>query len=1264
MCWIRTFRSVNHVGTVISIGLQTVHPNPGPRNKTEEGKLNRRTRRYERRKEKREARLLNQQQQQQQHQQQQQNRIDHLKVLTWNLQRMSIGTRNNRKLKSVADYANKQKIDVILISEVNSSSHGVTWLGEEDCLTAIIHSERAAILLRGDSLQKWCQDGQKSKFNERSVSVKFDKYMFTATYMPVWHGNNAEDIEIQRSILKEHASWARQDEIIIIGGDFNAHIGGGENRPGVCGNFGLRQTNHQGHEFLEWLEDNNLCYVNSFFNHKRRGTWFNPALRRWYELDGFVMRSQDRHKLVRKVRTIGEASLSDHLPKKLELNLVKKKYTRNQRKKPPPKIAWEKLQQENVALAFKNKVNELLEVVEADMEDNIDRTQWNEITNVVMSAAKEVCGESVKQVENPWMSGRDEEVQQMRVRITAAVGRRNELLQQIGEEQEEQVRVNLEADLTAARNELKEARKDLKRRTSNWEKQWWETIINECNDASQRNDAGLVYRNLRKLGSRGLKKAPTSSTLTKEAFKIHFEGISKERFENPPEEVMAAVDQMEDISQTEVALQYRELLDETPSREEIVKQMKEMSDSAPGEDGVRLIYILKGGPALIDTVVEMIRFMFENPAEKWEESLKVGLVIPLHKKGNRNVEHNYRGVCLLAMGSRILARILASRLRIWSEKVGLLDDDQAGFRAKRSTADITQIFYRIQEDTKDWLRRAEKAGIQIDEERRPAARLLDLRKAYPRVNKPALWRILEKYGMGERCLRAVKDLHETTVYKVKSREGCSDEWTPNRGLREGCPSSPPLFNIFHQVVMRLAAKARKRKAEEMENEVGISMRWIPGSSFPSQQAWEKDSSEAKRVRIDRGLFADDTTIAGKKKELEDGVRETKIVMGHFEERNNDDKEEICDFGTAESNNIRMLGVWLGEEEDVRQRLKRAGGAWIKIKSQLKGSKMSKKKQAKIVEACVESTLLFDCATRTWQQREIKRLQSCMDKKYRYIWSRKTGPPLVQMQQEHKNMWDVRRELGVKSVRYKIEKRVLERVGHVMRMEDDRTVKAAVLGWLEELESTEKLPGRKRKTQLYWKQMLREAQIDTTDIGRLTQDRKVWKGLVRTRMAHIDQWERSGGHGVEEERGSRVSPTPEQPDVFVCDFEGCDKVCASKAGLTNHRRRMHEVSKEKVEISCGGCGIKFDREANLNNHLKSCSGVVASDPDMKKCNNCHKEIRRSNFRRHFNVCGGQLAQTEPARPKKYIGATYICEGCGLERAKTNRAKHRRICQGGP
>ena len=39
------------------------------------------------------------------------------------------------------------------------------------------------------------------------------------------------------------------------------------------------------------------------------------------------------------------------------------------------------------------------------------------------------------------------------------------------------------------------------------------------------------------------------------------------------------------------AIEANELLNERPEREEIVMAMNEMRDSAPGEDGVRLLYI-------------------------------------------------------------------------------------------------------------------------------------------------------------------------------------------------------------------------------------------------------------------------------------------------------------------------------------------------------------------------------------------------------------------------------------------------------------------------------------------------------------------------------------------------------------------------------------------------------------------------------------------------------------------------------------------------
>ena len=82
--------------------------------------------------------------------------------------------------------------------------------------------------------------------------------------MPVWRGNNDAEIEIAREDLKEHIEWANKNEVLIVGGDFNAHIGENEDRAGISGKSGLRQTNKQGQEFCE---ENNLCYVNSFYKH-------------------------------------------------------------------------------------------------------------------------------------------------------------------------------------------------------------------------------------------------------------------------------------------------------------------------------------------------------------------------------------------------------------------------------------------------------------------------------------------------------------------------------------------------------------------------------------------------------------------------------------------------------------------------------------------------------------------------------------------------------------------------------------------------------------------------------------------------------------------------------------------------------------------------------------------------------------------------------------------------------------------------------------
>ena len=88
-------------------------------------------------------------------------------------------------------------------------------------------------------------------------------------------GTNNEQIDTAKDTLAEHVKWSKKEDIRIVGGDYNAHVGSDEESAGICGRFGLRSSNEKGRELVQWCEEQSMCYVNSFYQHKKRGTWFN-----------------------------------------------------------------------------------------------------------------------------------------------------------------------------------------------------------------------------------------------------------------------------------------------------------------------------------------------------------------------------------------------------------------------------------------------------------------------------------------------------------------------------------------------------------------------------------------------------------------------------------------------------------------------------------------------------------------------------------------------------------------------------------------------------------------------------------------------------------------------------------------------------------------------------------------------------------------------------------------------------------------------------
>ena len=80
-------------------------------------------------------------------------------------------------------------------------------------------------------------------------------------------------------------------------------------------------------------------------------------------------------------------------------------------------------------------------------------------------------------------------------------------------------------------------------------------------------------------------------------------------------------------------------------------------------------------------------------AQQW----KYAIIMALHKRKDRVECGNYRGISLLAQARDIRLKIITCRLSEYCERVGILPEEQGGFRPNRSTTDMMFVVRRLQE---------------------------------------------------------------------------------------------------------------------------------------------------------------------------------------------------------------------------------------------------------------------------------------------------------------------------------------------------------------------------------------------------------------------------------------------------------------------------------------------------------------------------------------------------------------------------------------
>ena len=151
---------------------------------------------------------------------------------------------------------------------------------------------------------------------------------------------------------------------------------------------------------------------------------------RWYELDGFVVRQNERHRMIRRMRCERMNELSDHKPKKVVICAEKRRWraVNEERKR---RIKWEVLRdsekKEEYKVSTRVKWNDRMERETGES----SRMQWKNLVEVMNEAAEEVCGLESGRVANPWMIGHEREVNEMREEIERLISERNSMQERI-----------------------------------------------------------------------------------------------------------------------------------------------------------------------------------------------------------------------------------------------------------------------------------------------------------------------------------------------------------------------------------------------------------------------------------------------------------------------------------------------------------------------------------------------------------------------------------------------------------------------------------------------------------------------------------------------------------------------------------------------------------------------------------------------------------------------------------------------------------------
>lgn len=220
--------------------------------------------------------------------------------------------------------------------------------------------------------------------------------------------------------------------------------------------------------------------------------------------------------------------------------------------------------------------------------------------------------------------------------------------------------------------------------------------------------------------------------------------------------------------------------EEEITTEEIIEAINQLGvKKSPGIDGIGSEFYKVLKEKISPILKEIYEEVFKN--ERVHPRMGLGLMkIIYKKKGDKMELKNYRPITMLNTDLKILAKVLANRLKNVMPKI--IETNQAYGVKGRDIADITSSI----RDIVGYIKEKGKSAYVIS---------MDFEKAFDRVEQGFLLGVLKQFGFGGNFIKWISLLYSDILTKVKCNGFLTQPFKVLRSIRQGCPLSAQLYSL-------------------------------------------------------------------------------------------------------------------------------------------------------------------------------------------------------------------------------------------------------------------------------------------------------------------------------------------------------------------------------------------------------------------------------------------------------------------------------------